>query len=148
MRAHLHLLKPGSDRFGWEHDEPLGDRDGWYGHAATLEVDPGETVEDTLQAVWWRTQHKAADWTGGEGVVWVSGPGLRSSHVGDVIVLEGASGRAAYEVAFAGFRRIDVAPEHIPPARTVPPTPAEWEAEQAALGDRALGDRHQQEGDG
>ena len=125
MRPHLHLLKPGHPRFGLEHDEPLDDRDGWYDHAATLEVEPQGDVDDTLQAVWWRTQHKAADWTGGPSVRWVAGPGLRSSHVGDVIVLESPGGRAAYEVAFAGFRRIDVPPGQIPPARSVPPRPSE-----------------------
>ena len=125
MRAHLHLLKPGHPRAGLEHDGPLDQRDGWYDHAATLEVEPRDDVEDVLQAVWWATQHKATDWTGGPDVRWVSGPGLRSSHVGDVVVLEGSGGRAAYEVAFAGFRRIDVPSSQIPPARDVPPLPSE-----------------------
>ena len=131
MLAHLFLLKPSSngtpDRLGVEHDEPLADREGWYDHAATLEVEPHDDVVDTLQAVWARTQHGARDWTGNAEVRWVSGPGLRSSYVGDVIVLEGSGDRAAFEVAFAGFRRIDVPPDQIPPARTVPPLPSELE---------------------
>ena len=129
MIAHLFLLKPdpSAGRLGREHDEPFADRDGWYDHAATLDVEPRDDVADTLQDVYARTQHGRDDWTGGAGVRWVSGPGLRSSYVGDVIVLEGPGGRAVYEVAFAGFRRIDVPPGQIPPARTVPPLPSELE---------------------
>ena len=129
MKAHLFLLKPSlaDGRFGREHDEPWADRGGWYDHAATLEVEPHDTPEDTLQAVWVRTQHGRDDWTGNPEVRWVSGPGLRSSYVGDVVVLEGPGGRAVYEVALADFRRIDVPPDQIPPARTVPPLPSEPE---------------------
>ena len=129
MCAHLFLLKPDptSGRLGREHPEPLADREGWYDHAATLEVEPRDDVEDTLQAVWARTQHGASDWTRSGEVQWVSGPGLRSSHVDDVVVLEGSGRRAAYEVAFAGFRRIDVPAAEIPPARTTPPLPSELE---------------------
>ena len=129
MRAHLFLLKPdlSSGRLGREHDEPFDQRDGWYDHAATLELDPRDDVDGTLDAVYHRTQHGRGDWTGNAEVRWVSGPGLRSSYVGDVVVLEGPGGRAAYEVAFAGFRRIDVPPDQIPPARTVPPLPSEVE---------------------
>lgn len=129
MRAHLFLLKPdlASGQLGREHPEPLADREGWYDHAATLEVEPRDDVMDTLQAMWARTQHGASDWTQSEEVRWVSRPGLRSSHVGDVVVLEGSGGRAAYEVAFAGFRRIDVPAGEIPPARTTPPRPSEVE---------------------
>ena len=126
MRAHLHLLKPGHPRAGLEHDEPLAERDGWYDHAATLDVKPRDAIEDTLQNVWWRAQHRRDDWTGGEGVRWVSGPGVRSLHVGDVIVLEGAGGRAAYEVAFAGSGVAGPA-DQIPPARSGPPLPSELE---------------------
>ena len=127
----LFLLKPSPDgspvRHGREHDASWAERHGWYDHAATLEVEPHDDVDDTLQAAWAQTQHGRGDWTGNAEVRWVSGPGLRSSHVGDVIVLEGAGGRAAFEVAFAGFRRIDVPPDQIPPARTVPPLPSELE---------------------
>ena len=141
MRAHLHLLPPGSERFGREHSEPLADRDGWYDHAATLDVEPEDTALATLEAVFDLTQHGRGDWTAGDAVTWVAGLGaeVRSSYVGDVIVLEGAASQAVYEIGFAGFRQIDVAAEHIPPARTAPPTPTEWDAEQEALGDRALG---------
>ena len=129
MRAHLFLLDTGPDagRLDLEHDEPWDDRRGRYAHAATLEVEPRDHVEDTLQGVWVRTQHGGGDWTVGPGVRWVSGPGLRSSAVGDVVVLEGPGGRAAYEIALADFRRIDVPAGQIPPARTVPPLPSESE---------------------
>ena len=125
QRAHLHLLAPGSDKLGVEHDEPLADREGWHARAATLDVEPRDDLDATLDAVYHRTQHDARDWTRDAGVRWVSGPGLRSSSVGDVIVLEGPGGRAAYEVSFAGFRRIDVPPGQIPPARKAPPLPGE-----------------------
>lgn len=54
MRAHLFLLKPSltGGRLGREHDEPLDQREGWYDHAATLEVEPHDSVEDTLDAVY------------------------------------------------------------------------------------------------
>jgi hypothetical protein len=131
MLAHLFLLKPGldgtSERLGREHSEPLQEREGWYNHAATLEVEPRDDVMDTLQAIWARTQHGRGDWTGNAEVRWVSGPSLRSSHVGDVIVLEGSGDRAAFEIAFADFRRIDVPAGEIPSARTAPPLPGEVE---------------------
>jgi hypothetical protein len=134
MRAHLFLLKPNLDggRFGREHSEPWSEREGWYVHAATLDIEPHDEVDDVLQAVWTRTQHGRDDWTGGTSARWVSGPGLRSSYVGDVVVLEGSpgvapGGRAVYEIALAGFRRIDVPADQITPARTVPPSPGEVE---------------------
>ncbi len=141
MRALLYFLPPGSERFGREHDEPWADRDGWYDHAATLDVEPGDTALATLEAVFDLTQHGRGDWTTSDAVASVAGDAteIRSSYVGDVIVLDGADSQAVYEIGFAGFRRIDVAPEHVPPARVAPPTPAEWDAEQEALGDRALG---------
>ncbi|MAQ94471.1 MAG: hypothetical protein CMM84_13210 [Rhodothermaceae bacterium] len=143
MRAHLHLTTPDSDRFGREHAEPWDDRSGWYTHAATLEIEPEDTALAKLEAVFDLTQHGRDDWTDGDAVAWAAGDAaeVRSSYVGDVIVLEGADSSAVYEVGFAGFRRIDVAAEHVPPPRVVPPTPAEWDAEQEALGDRALGRR-------
>lgn len=143
MRVHLYLIKPTSDRFGREHVEPWDDLDGWTFHAATLEIEPEDTALATLELVFDLTQHGRGDWTAGDAVAWAAGPAaeIRSSYVGDVIVLEGSGARAVYEVSFAGFRRIDVAPEHIPPARVSPPTAAQWDAEQEALGDRALGRR-------
>ena len=128
MRAHLYLLPPGSDRLGREHAEPWDERAGWYDHAATLDVEPRPDVADTLQAAYARTQNGRGDWTAGDAVAWASGPGLRSSYVGDVVVLEGAGSRAVYEVAFADFRRIDVPADQVPPPRTVPPTPDEHQA--------------------
>ena len=139
MRAHLFLLKPSltDGRLGREHDEPFEQREGWYDHAATLELEPRGTTGDTLEAVYHRTQHGRGDWTGNAEVRWVSGAGLRSASVGDVVVLEGPGGRAIYEIALADFRRIDVPADQIPPVRLVPPTPSEWEAEQRALKQRA-----------
>ena len=143
MRAHLHLVTPGSERFGHEHAEPWGDRTGWTFHTATLEVEPEDTALATLELVFDATQHGRGDWTKGDAVVWVAGDAeeVRSSTVGDAIVFEGSGSQAVYEIGFAGFRRIDVAAEHVPPPRVAPPTPAEWDAEQEALGDRALGRR-------
>lgn len=141
MRAHLHLITLGSDLFGREHAEPWADRDGWTYHAATLEIEPEDTALATLEAVFNATQHGRGDWTTGDAVAWVAGDAteVRSSYVGDVVVLEGSGSQAVYEIGFAGFRRIDVAAEHVPPPRVAPPTSAEWDAEQEALGDRALG---------
>ena len=134
MRAHLHAFPPGSDLFGREHAEPWADRGGWYAHVATLEVEPCDETQETLELVFDLAQHGRGDWTTGDHVEWVAGPGteVRSLYVGDAIVLEGSDSRAVYEVALAGFRLIDVPADQVPPPRVVPPTPAEWEAEQRA----------------
>ena len=118
---------------------------GVLAHVATLRVEACDDVQDTLELVFDLAQHGRGDWTTGDAVRWVAGPGteVRSLYVGDVIVLEGAGSRAVYEVGLAGFRRIDVAADNadrrsaVPPPCVVPPTPAEWEAEQRAIRERA-----------
>lgn len=125
MLAHLFHLRAQADgepeRFGREHVEPWAEREGWYRHVATLGVEQQDDIEDTLQAVWSRTQHAQRDWTGHEGVRWVEGPEQRSTYIGDVIVLESRQGRAVYEVAFEGFRRIDLPAAEIAPKSPLSP---------------------------
>ena len=110
-----------------------------YAHVATLDVEPYDEVQETLDLVFDLAQHGRGDWTAGDHVRWVAGPGteVRSLYVGDAVVLESSGRRSVFEVGLAGFRRIDVAADQVPPPRVVPPTPREWEAEQRALQQQA-----------